>query len=63
MIMIEMYSRLSQTQRRDVNREITRQMKIEELEVELRKAKKKVTIWKSIMCVFVIVVSCVITLK
>lgn len=63
MHLFEMYKRLNPNQKHEVQREATRQVKIEELESELQKAKKKVSVWKSTICVFAIVVSLFLALK
>lgn len=63
MNMYELYSKLNCTQRREVQQETERQKKIEDLEAELEKTKKRASIWKSIMCVIAIVVSCVLALN
>ena len=63
MHLFEMYSRLNPNQRREVQAEANRQRKIEQLESDLKKALKKVTLWKSILCVFVVLVSLLLALK
>ena len=59
----QMYSRLNHNQRREVLIEDDRQRRIEELEAELRKALKKVCVWKSTLCAFAVVVSLILALK
>ena len=59
----EMYTQLKPNQRREVEIEVSRQRKIEQLEGELQKTKKKVSVWKLTMCVFAIVISLVLPLK
>jgi cell division septal protein FtsQ len=64
MHLFEMYNKLNPNQRREVQREAARQRRIEELEGELHKAKKKATAWKYVlMVVFAVVVALVLGLK
>jgi anti-sigma-K factor RskA len=63
MHLFEMYSKLNPRQRREVQIEVNRQRRIEELEAELTNALKKVSFWKSTLCVFAVVVSLVLALK
>ena len=64
MHLFEMYNKLNPNQRREVQREATRQRMIEQLEGELHKANKTVTGWKyAFMVVFLVVVAMVIVLK
>ena len=63
MHLFEMYTQLNPNQRREVQREVNRQRRIEELEVELKKSLKKGNVWKSTFLVFVVVVSLVLALK
>lgn len=46
MHLFEMYTKLNPNQRREIQREVTRQNRIEQLEGELQKAKKKAVGWK-----------------
>ena len=57
------FSRLNSNQRREVQIEADRQRRIEELEAELRKALRKVCVWKSTLCAFAVVVSLILALK
>ena len=63
MHLFQMYTRLNPNQRREVENEVNRQRKIEELEVVLRKALKNVTFWKSTLIVFAVVVALVLAVK
>ena len=63
MYLYEMYIKLNPNQKREVQNEANRQRRIEELEAELRNALKKVSVWKSTLCVFAVVVSLVLALK
>ena len=64
MHLFEMYTKLNPNQRREVQREVTRQRRIEEQEGELQKAKKKVIVWKyAFVVVFAVVVALVLGLK
>ena len=64
MHLFEMYNKLNPNQRREVQSEVTRQRRIEELEGELHKAKKKATAWKyAFMVVIAVVVALVLGLK
>ena len=63
MHLFEMYNKLNPRQRREVQIEVNRQKRIEELKAELKKALKRVNVWKSTLCVFAVVVSLVLALK
>ena len=63
MHLFQMYTRLNPNQRREVENEVNRQRKIEELEAVLRKALKNVTFWKSTLIVFAVVVALVLAVK
>jgi hypothetical protein len=63
MHLFEMYSKLNPNQRLEVQIEVNRLRRIEELEAELTNALKKVSVWKSTLCVFAVVVSLVLALK
>ena len=63
MYLYEMYIKLNPNQKREVQNEANRQRRIEELEAELRNALKKVSVWKSTLCAFAVVVSLVLALK
>jgi uncharacterized membrane protein YcjF (UPF0283 family) len=58
-----MYSKLNPKQRREVQIDVNRQRRIEELEAELTNALKKVSFWKLTLYVFAVVVSLVLALK
>ena len=63
MHLFDMYNQLNPNQRREVQREVNSQRRIEELEAKLQKALKEASVWKSTLCVFAIVVSLVLALK
>lgn len=63
MYLFEMYKALKPDQRREVVTEVNRQRRIEELEAELKNALKKVSFWRSTLCLFAVVVSLVLALK
>lgn len=64
MHLFEMYNKLNPNQRREVQREATRQRRIEQLHAELQNANTKATAWKyAFMVVFAVVVSMVLGQK